>query len=159
LDGATRSSGPRFFHFVTGGGTPAALAADWLASLLDQNAFSWVGSPLATQLEATSIAWLLDLFGLPPIWEGVLTTGSTLAHLSALAAARHWWGECHGVNVEEQGLATLPPVPVFSSGYLHPSALKVLGMLGIGRGNVRLLTRDAAGRLDVAALREGLRAL
>src|SRR5262249_40235019 len=65
----------------------------------------------------------------------------------------------HGVNVEDQGLTNLPPVPIFSSGYLHPSALKVLGMLGIGRGNVRLLTRDAAGRLDIAALREGLRAL
>ncbi len=29
-DAATRSSGPRFFHFVMGGGTPAALGADWL---------------------------------------------------------------------------------------------------------------------------------
>jgi len=27
-EGATRSAGPRFFHFVMGGGTPAALAAD-----------------------------------------------------------------------------------------------------------------------------------
>jgi len=28
-DDATRSTGPRFFHFVMGGVTPAALGADW----------------------------------------------------------------------------------------------------------------------------------
>src|ERR687884_322392 len=30
LDAHVRSSGPRFFHWVIGGATPAARAADWI---------------------------------------------------------------------------------------------------------------------------------
>jgi glutamate/tyrosine decarboxylase-like PLP-dependent enzyme len=156
---ATRSAGPRFFHFVTGGVTPAAHGADWLATTLDQNAFSAVSSPLAARLEAVSIAWLLDLFRLPASWGGVLTTGATTANFTALAAARRWWAQVHGVDVDADGWAGLPSVPVFSSGYVHPSATKALAMLGIGRDAVRRLARDGAGRLDAEALESELRAL
>ena len=158
-DAATRSSGPRFFHWVTGGGTPAALAADWLTSLYDQNAFAWESSPLGTRLEELSIAWLKDLFGLPASWGGVLTTGATMANFTALAAARRWWGERHGHDIDRDGFGGLPPVPVLSSGYIHVSATKALAMLGIGRERVKRLSKDDVGRLDQGALETALRDL
>jgi glutamate/tyrosine decarboxylase-like PLP-dependent enzyme len=159
VDGATRSAGPRFFHYVTGGVTPAALAADWLASTLDQHAFNWIGSPFALRLEQISLDWLKDLFGIPAEWSGVLTTGATASNFVGLAAARRWWGLKHEVDIDIHGFAGLPSVPVFASGYLHASAIKELGMLGIGRGQPKILTRDTAGRLDVAALAAALESL
>ena len=159
LDAATASPGPRFFHFVTGGVTPAALGADWLTSALDQNAFSWIGSPLGTRLETVSIDWLKELFELPAEWGGALTTGATSANFMGLAAARQWWGEQHGRDVGADGTAGLPAVPVLSGGFIHPSALKALAQLGIGRATVRTFSRDAVGRLDLAALAAALREL
>jgi glutamate/tyrosine decarboxylase-like PLP-dependent enzyme len=158
-DAATASPGPRFFHFVTGGVTPAALGADWLATALDQNAFSRVGSPLGTRLETVAIDWLKDLFGLPAGWGGALTTGATGANLAGLAAARQWWGEQHGRDIGAEGLAGLPPAPVLSSGFVHPSATKALAILGLGRAPVRTYSRDAVGRIDLAALATALREL
>jgi glutamate/tyrosine decarboxylase-like PLP-dependent enzyme len=157
--GATRSAGPRFFHFVMGGGTPAALAADWLTSALDQIAFNWISSPFALRLEQVSVGWLKELFGLPAEWSGVLTTGATTANFTGLAAARRWWGLQHSVDVEELGLAGLPPVPVLASGYVHASAVKALAMLGIGRRQVQTFAEDATGRLDADGLERALRDL
>jgi glutamate/tyrosine decarboxylase-like PLP-dependent enzyme len=145
-DVATRSSGPRFFHFVVGGTTPAALGADWLTSLLDQNSFSAVSSPYGAQLEDVAIRWLLDLFELPAQWGGVLTTGATMANFVGLASARRWWAEQHGVDLDERGFAGLPAVPVFSTEYVHASARKALAMLGIGRDSVQLVDADGLER-------------
>jgi glutamate/tyrosine decarboxylase-like PLP-dependent enzyme len=151
--------GPRFFHFVKGGVTPAALGADWLASALDQNSASWLEAPLTTQLESLSIAWLLDLFGLPASWRGVLTTGATMANFVALACARRWWALQHDVDVDEEGFSGLPPVPVLAGGFIHASDRKALAMLGIGREGVRTFPRDPAGRADLDALETALREL
>ncbi|HEX6262779.1 MAG TPA: aspartate aminotransferase family protein [Actinomycetota bacterium] len=158
-DALIRSSGPRFFHWVIGGTTPAAMGADWLTSAYDQNAGAWDSSPLSARLERVAVGWLRDLFGLPQSWGGVLTTGATMANFVGLACARSWWAERHGVDVDVEGLGDLPPVPVFSSGYVHPSATKALAMMGIGRERVKRLARDEAGRLDLGALERELVAL
>ena len=158
MDAHVRSAGPRFFHWVIGGSTPAALAADWVTSLFDQNAGGWEASPIAARLEQISIQWLLELFDLPAEWSGVLTTGATTANFTGLAAARQWWGEQQGVDVSQAGLAGLPQVPILSSTFIHVSTLKALAMLGIGRGSVRDCS-DAEGKLDLYALEAALRAL
>jgi glutamate/tyrosine decarboxylase-like PLP-dependent enzyme len=153
---ATRSSGPRFFHFVMGGGTPAALGADWLTSAWDQVAYAWASSPLAARLEQVAIGWLRELFELPDAFGGVLTSGATMANFVALSAARNWWGERLGVDVEAQGLRGLPEPLILTSGYVHPSATQAIGMLGLGRASLRRLVRDDVGRLDLDALEREL---
>ena len=159
MRGAIASAGPRFFHFVVGGTTPAALGADWLTSTIDQNVGMWPASPIASKAEMVAIRWLRDLFGLSPDGGGVLTTGATMANYSALAAARRWWGLQRGIDVDEDGIAGLPPIPVFSSGYVHASSVKALGMLGIGRGSIRKVTKDDIGRVDLDALQRELHEL
>lgn len=158
-DALANTAGPRCYHFVIGGSTPAATGADWLATLHDQLAYTWITSPLAVELERVSLNWLKELFDLPAAWPGVIVTGATMANFVALAAAKQWWGEQHGVDVSEVGMTGLPPCPVFSSGHIHASTLKCLSLLGIGRGAVRRCQRDATGRIDLDAMREGLESL
>ncbi|MEZ4416779.1 MAG: pyridoxal-dependent decarboxylase [Gemmatimonadota bacterium] len=153
------SGGPRNYHFVMGGTTPAALGADLLAVTYDQAAYAWLSSPLATLLEQRSLEWLKQLFELPPSWTGVMTTGATMANFVALAAARQWWGERTGIDPALQGLSGAPPLPVLTSGYVHASAVKVMGLLGVGRASVRTFERDARGRVDLPGLERALRSL
>ncbi len=149
---ATRSSGPRFFHFVMGGSTPAALGADWLTSAYDQVALGWASSPFASRLESVAVRWLRELFDLPAELGGVLVTGATMANFTGLIAARSWWAEQHGFDVDDVGLAGAPTPRILTGGYVHPTAVQALDMLGMGRANVTRLVRDSVGRLDLRAL-------
>ena len=103
--GLVASPGPRYFGFVTGGALPAALAADWLASAWDQNAFSAVSSPAAAVVEEVACGWLLELLGLPADSGVGLTTGAQMANVTGLAAARHALLARAGWDLEERGSA------------------------------------------------------
>ena len=69
------TAGPKCFHFVIGGSTPAALAADLLATAYDAITYTWVLSPVGVQMELQALDWLKELFGLPRGWAGVMVTG------------------------------------------------------------------------------------
>jgi glutamate/tyrosine decarboxylase-like PLP-dependent enzyme len=146
------SAGPRFFGFVHGGALPVSLAASWLATAWDQNAFSTISSPAGTRLEETVLRWLQDLFGLPDGTAGALTTGATLANFTALAAARHRLLARAGWDVERDGLFGAPAIPVYVSEESHPTVRKALALLGLGRDRVETLATDDQGRIRADAL-------
>ena len=156
--GIVASSGPRFFGFVIGGTTPAALAGDWLASAIDQDAGLWAAGPAAAQTELTVLRWLKELFHLPMEWHGAITSGATMSNLVGLAAGRQWVGKRMGFDPSKDGLGGHPVIPVISSTEIHASAIKSLGTLGLGRGSVRKV-RAVDGRIDLDALRDELRSI
>jgi glutamate/tyrosine decarboxylase-like PLP-dependent enzyme len=153
------TSGPKCFHFVIGGSTPAALAADLLATAYDAITYTWVLSPTGVEMEVQALNWLKEIFELPAEWSGVMVTGATMANFVCLASARQWWGEQLGVDVSETGLAGVEQMPVLTSGFIHASTLKCLAVQGVGRANVQRFVRDDFGRLDIDAFEQGLTAL
>jgi glutamate/tyrosine decarboxylase-like PLP-dependent enzyme len=148
--------GPKSYHFVIGGSTPAALAADLLATAYEAITYTWVLSPTGVEMEKQALDWLKELFGLPQDWPGIMVTGATMANFVCLASGRQWWGEQLGFDVSETGMAGLPQMPVLTSGFVHAATLKCLAVQGIGRGNVQKFCRDDFGRLDIAAMEKAL---
>lgn len=145
-------AGPRFFGFVLGGSLPAALAANWLAGAWDQNTGLHNSTPATAEIERIALSWLLDLFKLPPECGGAFVTGATMANFSALAAARHAVLERAGWNVEADGLFDAPPITVIVGEEGHPTLLKALGLLGLGRKRVVRVPVDSQGRMRADAI-------
>jgi glutamate/tyrosine decarboxylase-like PLP-dependent enzyme len=147
-------AGPRFFGWVIGGSLPAALAANWLASTWDQNAGLFAATPIAATLEEVSERWLADALGLPAGCATAFVTGATVANFTALAAARHGVLAREGWDVEARGLFGAPEVQVVIGDEAHPSLVKSLGMLGLGRDRVIRVPVDAQGRMRADCLPE-----
>lgn len=156
---AANTGGPKCFHFIIGGNTPAAMAADLLATAYETVTYTWVVSPVGVQMELQALDWLKELFALPASMSGIMVTGATMANFVGLLSARQWWGEQHGFDVSETGMAGKPQMPVLSSGFIHASSLKVLAMQGVGRANVQQFCRDDFGRLDIHAMEKALEGL
>ncbi len=153
------TAGPRCYHFVIGGNTPAAHGADLVAAAFDVITYTWVVSPVGVRMEVQALEWLKELLGIPAGMTGVMVTGATMANFTCLAAARQWWGEQLGFDVSETGLSGMPQMPVLTSGYVHAATRKVLSLQGIGRENIREFSADATGRIDLEAFERGLEAL
>lgn len=150
------SAGARYFGYVLGGATPAAVAGDWLVSAFDQN-LAATGDSVATHVERETLAMLQELLGLPADFTGSFVTGATMANFVGLALARQWAGHRLGVNVAQAGNYGLAPLPVLSAAP-HSSVFKSLAMLGMGRDCLQVLPTLPAGReaVDVRALEAAL---
>jgi aromatic-L-amino-acid decarboxylase len=150
------SQGGRFFGWVIGGGVPAAMAADWLTTVWDQNACLYASGPAAAVVEEVAGAWLKALFGLPLEASFAFVTGCQMAHVTCLAAARHAVLRDRGWDVERQGLFGAPPIRVLVNPERHGSVDVALRLLGFGTGAMELLPMDADRRVTPEGLRAAL---
>ena len=154
-DGLLNSAGGRFFGWVIGGGIPVSIAADWLTSAWDQNAAAYACSPSAAIIEEVVAGWLKDILGLPPHASYAFVTGCQMAHVTALAAARHKVLADKGWSAERQGLAGSPPIRVLV-GEHHETLLRALRHLGIGTDSVVQVAMKDDGTIDVPSLKTEL---
>jgi glutamate/tyrosine decarboxylase-like PLP-dependent enzyme len=144
----------RYFGFVIGGGLPAALAADWLTSTWDQNAGLYVAGPSASVVEQVTRDWLLELLGLPGEASIGFVTGTQLAHVTGLAAARWHVLDDAGWDVSHDGLAGGPPVRVLVGEKRHVTVDRALRLLGLGAPET--VAADDQGRMRADALAAAL---
>ena len=154
--GLVASPGGRYFGFVIGATLPAALAADWLTSVWDQNAGLYVCGPSAAVVEEVAGAWAAELLGLPDGVSFGFVTGCQMAHVTALAAARHSVFARVGWDVNERGLIGAPTVHVVVGAERHATVDRALRFLGLGAACIVAVPADAQGRMVSDALREAL---
>jgi glutamate/tyrosine decarboxylase-like PLP-dependent enzyme len=143
---------PRFFGFVIGGSMPVTVATNWLTTAWDQNAVMNEITPAVSMLESVSLGWLRELLGLPAGCGAGFVTGATVANFTGLAAARNRVFERVGWDVEQDGLNGAPPLTVIIGEEAHPTLIKSLGMLGLGRGRALRVPVDNQGRMIASRL-------
>lgn len=141
------SAGPRYWGFVTGGTTPAAIAGDWLATIYDQNTQTTKSSgDISAIIEVETIKLLLSLFNLPNNFFGGFVTGATLSNFTCLAVARQWIGKQSEKDFARDGMSG--KIHVLSA-TPHSSSVKSLAMLGLGSNNFYQLKTAEGNRESV----------
>jgi glutamate/tyrosine decarboxylase-like PLP-dependent enzyme len=152
--GVVATGSGRYFGFVIGGGLPAALAADWLTSAWDQNAGLYAAGPSASIVEQVTRDWLLELLGLPGEASIGFVTGTQVAHVTGLAAARWHVLDDAGWDVGREGLAGGPRVRILVGEKRHVTVDRALRLLGLGTPET--VAADDQGRMRVDALADAL---
>ena len=150
--GVVASGSGRFFGFVIGGATPAALAADWLASTWDQNAGLYVIGPSASVVEEVAGEWLAELLGLPIGVSVGFVTGAQMANFTALAAALHDVLRRVGWDLAADGLWGAPRVRILAGQARHGTIDRALRFLGVGKAAIVEVESDDQGRMKPEAL-------
>ncbi|MDH6124925.1 pyridoxal-dependent decarboxylase [Kitasatospora sp. GP82] len=143
---------PRFFGWVNSAPAPAGILATLAAAAM--NPSSAGGDHADVHLERAVVRWIAELVGFPHSpGGGILTSGTSMATVLCLAAARNRAARLAGYDLREQGLSCLPPLVGYTTAETHSCVRKAVELLGLGSRNLRTVATDPAGRLDLDALR------
>ncbi len=144
---------PGFSGWVTTAPSTVATAADLAQTVVAAQRW-WATS--GNLVDTVAMRWLVELLGFPPSFGGVYTGGGSTANLLGIGAARQHAGERLGIDVSRDGLDGIPDPRVYASTETHHVVGRALGVLGMGRANLRSIATDADGRIDLGLLEAAL---
>lgn len=133
----------RLFAFIPGSGMHASAVADLMAAATNRYVGASFAAPQAVELERSVIRWLACELGYPETAAGDLTSGGSVANLTAIAVAR----ESQGVAPADYAHA-----PIYCTRHAHHCIDKALRILGLDHCPVRRVPVDEHYRMDVVAL-------
>lgn len=137
------TTSPRFMAYIPGGGLFHSALGDLLAATANKYSGFASASPGAVRIENACTDWLASVVGYPAGAGGTLTSGGSIANLTAIVAARD-------ARDADGGGA------VYKTRFVHYCVDKALHIAGRGRAPTREIATDGAYRLDVAALEEAM---
>jgi aromatic-L-amino-acid decarboxylase len=111
-----------------------------------------VGVQAFNVLEAVGLRWLGELVGLPASYQGLFTSGGSVANLIGLGAARQHAAEREGIDASRDGTAGLASPRIYASEEVHHCIYRAAAVLGLGRRAVVKIPTDPELRMDVPAL-------
>ena len=139
--------GGRYYGMVNGGIIPTALAAKWLSDFWDQNSVLYVTSPITSKLETIVEKWFIQIFNLPKNSVAGFVSGTSMAILCGLAAARLRIYERLNWDFNSKGFIDAPKIRIVTSRHAHSTILKMVALLGFGKDNIEFVDTDLQGRI------------
>jgi aromatic-L-amino-acid decarboxylase len=144
---------PRFWSWVEGGGTPFGMLADMLASGMNPNLA--IGDHAPVYVENQVLDWCKQIFGFPSTASGVLTSGASMANITALVVARN---QALSPDIKHRGLRAAPgQLLIYGSSETHNCILKGAIVIGIGSDNFRKVPVDDDYRIRIDLLQQMIR--
>ncbi|MEQ8559415.1 MAG: pyridoxal-dependent decarboxylase [Henriciella sp.] len=137
---------PRFFGWVHGSGTPSNMIAEIAAAAMNVNAGG--RDQVALYVERQLVQWVRQLFGFPETASGLTVSGTSMATILALKAARD---VALDFRSREQGVSGSQLV-AYASAETHACVARAFDMLGLGSDALRRIPTDDALRMSTDAL-------
>jgi glutamate/tyrosine decarboxylase-like PLP-dependent enzyme len=137
------TTSPRFMAYIPGGAVPFAAFGDMLAAVSNKYSGFASASPGAVRIENACCQWMAKVIGYPETGAGTLTSGGSMANLTAIVTARE-------ARDPDGGGA------IYLTRFVHHCVDKALHIAGRSRSPKRLIATDDRCRMDVAALEQAI---
>jgi aromatic-L-amino-acid/L-tryptophan decarboxylase len=139
------AAGPGYLAYIPGGGIFHAAVADLIADAVNRYVGVFAPAPLLVQIEANVVRWFCEIVGFGAGSGGVLTSGGSLANLTAIIAARLT------VLGDNFARATL-----YCGDQTHHAFQKAAVLAGFPSANIREIPSDALFRVRVDLLADAI---